>query len=139
MKKILLTLCFLLIYGNTYSANLAEKEVVEKNECYYVYMANREDCGNEKGDVIDVLPCSRIIPPKHDFNNFNIIKMSLTKTEAEELKAPLIDGDKNEEHNVIKPRKYKIDIMTLTEKKEYTKDEISSKITIKSAVFSINK
>lgn len=131
MKILLFILCFILICSNAFS-----------EECYYVYIdrqspvVNKKDGQNEKGDVLDVIKCNKITPPKHDFKNFSIIKMKLTKEEAEELKAPLLSDETDGvgDFLMLKTRKNKIDTTELTDAKEYTKDEILSKITVKSAL-----
>jgi len=152
MKKYFITLTLLLICGNAFGQ--IEKEPVEKAVCHYVYLdrqspeSNDVKGQNEKGDVIDVLPCSKIDPPKHDFDNFDIIKMSLTPTEAEELKEPLLSADASEENGweVEKERKNKIDVSTLQKATYsklgdtlYEKSKITKNLTVKSVSLSVSK
>jgi len=135
MKKYFFILAFMIICGN-----------VNAQECYYVYIDNHSPIDNENGgqnemgDVVDVIPCSKITPPKHDYKNFDIIKMKLTKVEAEELKSSLLSEEVGEsgDKTLLKSSKNKIDTKLLTEEKEYTKDEILPKITVKSISVSID-
>lgn len=151
MKKYFFILALLIICENAFGQL---KEPIEKKACYYVYLdrqspdVNEVKGQNEKGDVIDVLPCSKIDPPEHDFYNFDILKMSLTPTEAEELKQPLLSADASEENGweVEKERKHKIDVSTLQKATPsklgdtlYEKSEITEKLTVKSVSLSINK
>lgn len=137
MKKLLFILVLCLIGRSGFSQ--VEKEPIEKTECYYVYIdrvspeTNNVKGQNEKGDVLDVVPCDKITPPEHDFKNFNIIKMKLTISQKADLMKPLLSTDKNESGEFIrlKERAIKLDSSLLTEKKEYTKDEISQSLTIK--------
>lgn len=138
MKIWIFLLSFCLLSGNMAIAQIVEstieKEIAEKAVCYYVYISNRTDKGNEKGDVIDAIPCSEITPPEWDFKNFDIIKMSLTEKEATDMILPLLKEDSKDSSVLIveKARAVQIDVKDLTEKKEYTKDEIAKDITIKS-------
>lgn len=143
MKKVLLGLMMLAVCG---VAQAQEKEV-EKAVCHYVYIdrqspeVNTVKGQNEKGDVIDVVPCDAIKPPEWDFKNFDILKMSLTPTEAKELKEPLLSADPTERENMVyaKERKNKISVLTLRKAvpsglgdELYEKTEIENTITVKS-------
>jgi len=157
MKKYFITLTLLLICGNAFGQlkePITIEKPVEKKACYYVYLdrqspeTNTVKGQNEKGDVIDVIPCDKISPPKHDFYNFDIIKMSLTPTEANELKEPLLAKDASEENGweVEKERKNKIDVSTLEKATYeklgdtlYDKSEIEENITVKSIAVADSK
>lgn len=152
MKKALLILMMMAVCGNAFAQvekiPVDEKPAVEKAVCYYVYIdrqspeTNDVQGQNEKGDVIDVIPCAKIKPPAWDFTNFDIIKMSLTPTEADELKESLLAEDASEENGweVEKERKNKIDVSTLQKATPsglgdefYEKTDIEENITVKSA------
>jgi len=157
MKKAFLFLLFLAACGSAFAQleeATTEKEVIEKAVCHYVYLdrqspvTNTVKGQNEKGDVIDVIPCADITPPKWDFKNFDIIKMSLTPTEAAELKEPLLSNDETERKNGVfaKERKNKIDVSTLQKATPsslgdvlYEKSEITKNITVKSTALSVSK
>jgi len=153
MKKAFLILAFLMVCGNAF-AQEAEKPVEEKAVCYYVYLdrqspvTNTVKGQNEKGDVIDVIPCADIRPPEWDFKNFDIIKMSLTSTEAAELKEPLLAADASEANGweIEKERKHKIDVSTIQKAVPsglgdnlYEKIDISEQLTVKSVVVADSK
>ncbi len=149
MKKAFLILALMAVCATgAFSQDAVEKEPVEKAVCHYVYLdrqspaVNEVKGQNEKGDVIDVIPCDKISPPEWDFKNFDIIKMSLTPTEAQELKESLLSADASEKNGweIEKERKNKIDVKTLQKAvpsglgdELYEKTEIESTITVKSA------
>lgn len=148
MKKVLLGLMMLAVCGSA----LGQEEAAEKAVCHYVYLERQSPVTNdvkgqnEKGDVIDVVPCDAIKPPEWDFKNFDILKMSLTPAEAVELKLPFSSGE-NEQSKSEKSSKYKISIETLQKAVPsglgdifYEKNDIAEKIiTVSDATVSIEQ
>jgi hypothetical protein len=90
---------------------------------YYLYLANRTDNGNDKGDIIDVLDATIVTPSDADYRNFDVILVTLVDDfNVEGLKEPLYqDGDPMKD--IIKSRKYKINEIDLKKVKYEKKDD----------------